>query len=320
MTVGAVPQSAWELSTLAGAGPQAAAIAQIWWVMAGGATAIFVLVMLLVLVGLVGDPTRRRWVPSRLLIVGGGVVFTAAVVVPLLIHALLVGPRLARPIADGDLSVQVIGRQWWWEVRYPGLGADGGDLISANELRIPLGQPIHIALDSADVIHSFWVPSLAGKIDMIPGRTNRLLLSADRAGVFGGQCAEFCGLQHTFMAFAVVAEPAEDYRAWLSRERQPAAAPATEALRRGHEAFIAAGCGGCHAVRGTAANGRIGPDLTHVGGRRSIGAGMLTNNAGTLATWIAGSQHIKPGNGMPSFEILDSPTLHAIAGWLESLK
>jgi cytochrome c oxidase subunit 2 len=187
-------------------------------------------------------------------------------------------------------------------------------------LYIPVGRPVEVALRSDNVIHSFWVPALAGKVDMIPGRTNRLVIEARVPGVFRGQCAEYCGLQHAWMAFYVVAVPEAAYRQWRTDQAAPAIEPADATLRRGREAFLREGCGACHAVRGTPANGTLGPDLTHVGSRLSLAAGRLDNHAGTLAGWIADSQGIKPGNLMPSMNVFSGEELRAVAAYLESLK
>jgi cytochrome c oxidase subunit II len=173
---------------------------------------------------------------------------------------------------------------------------------------------------SADVLHSFWIPSLTGKMDLIPGRRNRLTVATAEPIVLRGQCAEYCGTQHALMAFDVEVLAPEEFELWRVAQRAPAVEPVVPFLAEGRAAFLAAGCGACHAVRGTPADGRIGPDLTHVGGRRSLAAGSFPLNTGTLAGWIADAQHLKPGNGMPSFETLDGRTIRAIATWLASLE
>jgi cytochrome c oxidase subunit II len=211
---------------------------------------------------------------------------------------------------DKPLKIEVVGEQWWWRVRYLD-DAGKADFVTANELRIPVGRTVELSLASADVIHSFWVPSLAGKVDMLPGRTNRLRLAAERAGVFRGQCAEYCGGPHALMALHVVAETAEGFELWRQAQRRPAAS---------HNALFNARCAVCHTVRGTPAAGTHGPDLTHVGSRMFIGAGLLPTNAGALAGWIASSQHLKPGNLMPEFKDLRAEELRALGAYLESLK
>ena len=193
-------------------------------------------------------------------------------------------------------------------------------MTSANEIRLPIGRRVSFEVTASDVIHSFWVPALGGKIDMIPGRVNVIQVTPERAGVHRGQCAEFCGRQHAYMAFLAVVTPEEEFDAWLARERQPAQEPASEAARLGRRAFVQAGCGSCHAVRGTEADGRVAPDLTHFASRLTLAAGMLDNNIGDLAGWIVDAQGIKPGNRMPSFDGLDGPTLRAPVAYLHGLR
>jgi cytochrome c oxidase subunit 2 len=290
-------------SALHPAGPDAALIAELTWVLLAGGALIFVLVMALAAWAVLKPPS---WLARRGSIVAGGIAFPAVVLFALLVYTLLRANALSA--GEPALRVEVTGHQWWWRIAY--LGPDGAvDFVTANELRIPVGQPVEIRLRSADVLHSFWVPSLAGKLDLVPGKDNRLLLSASRAGTFRGQCAEYCGGPHAQMAFYVVAT--DDFEAWRARQRQPAAASS--------ELFNAR-CAACHTVRGTAAAGTLGPDLTHVGGRVSIGAGILPNNRGALAGWIASSQHLKPGNLMPSFQHFRGEELRELAEYVESLE
>lgn len=305
-------------SALAPEGTAAREIATLWWVMATGAGLIFITVLGLALYALKSDPERHRRLGSPALIVGGGVVLPVVVLSALLVYSFILGGSLTDRVAPEALRITVSGRQWWWEVRYQPAGSPE-PVVSANELHIPVGEPVELRLEASDVIHSFWVPSLAGKMDMIPGQTNRLVVQADRPGLYRGQCAEYCGGPHALMAFYVIAEPAEAFAAWLARERRPARAPAEPDRRRGLQLFLDSGCGTCHAIRGTAADGRFGPDLTHVGGRRSLAAGILPVNLGTLAGWIADSQQIKPGNRMPSFNTFDGEALRTLAAYLESL-
>lgn len=223
----------------------------------------------------------------------------------------------ATPPAAPAIDVQVMGRQWWWEVRYvtpePGF-------VTANELRIPVGQAVHLELRSADVIHSFWVPELQKKKDMIPGRVNATWIQADQPGDYRGQCAEFCGTQHGHMALHVLALPAEQFQAWLDAQRRSAAPPAVEQAR-GVQVFSSAGCIGCHSIRyGTGrVGGEIGPDLTHIASRTYIAAGELPNTRGNLGGWIVDSQAIKPGNYMPPIA-LGGDDLTALLDYLQSLK
>lgn len=302
--------------------PQGAAasdIAFIWWLMLGGGLLIFLGVMALVLRGFYARQPRRA-IGERLFIVGGGLVFPGVVLTALLVYTVFVGARLVAPAPAGALTIDVTGHMWWWEVRYGGPGGDAA-LVSANELRIPVGRPVQLRVHSADVIHSFWVPNLAGKIDMVPGRTNRLVLQADAPGTYRGQCAEFCGLQHTRMALHVVAEPPADWDRWFEQRRQLPPAPATQVLQRGRAVFAEAGCVACHAIRGLSEPPPgLGPDLTHIGSRPSIAAGLLPNNVGNLSAWIVAAQTLKPGSRMPSFQQLDGESLTALSAYLASLR
>ena len=213
------------------------------------------------------------------------------------------------------LTVDVIGHRWWWEVRYPSRG-----IVTANDVHVPVGQPVRIVLTSVDVNHSFWVPQLTCKTDLIPGVTNSMWIQADHAGTFRGQCAEYCGVQHAQMIFYVVADPPATFQQWLATQAAPAAAqPVGSALAQGQQVFETAPCASCHTIRGTTARGTLGPDLTHFGSRVSVGAGARPNTTGNLAGWIIDSQGIKPGNLMPPMQ-LSPQDLQALIAYLESLK
>ena len=307
-----------EQSALAPSGVAAQEIARLWWVMASGAVIIFCIVIGTAFYAVRINPDRHSPKMEYVLILGGGVVFPLVVLASLLIYSLMLGPKLTTAVGPDALRVKIIGKQWWWEVQY--LSPDGEPVISANELHIPVGEPVEVLLESTDVIHSFWVPRLAGKTDMIPGRTNRMVLHALEDGVFRGQCAEYCGGPHALMAFYVIAEPRDAFERWLDHEAQPVINTDDSAVTTGRDLFISSGCGTCHTVRGTEADGKAGPDLTHVGSRHSLAAGILPNNIGTLAGWIADAQHIKPDNLMPSFNTFDGQSLRALAAYLESLK
>jgi cytochrome c oxidase subunit 2 len=216
------------------------------------------------------------------------------------------------------LIIKIIGHQWWWEVRYEA-DSPHESFVAANEIRIPTGQPVRLELESADVIHSFWVPSLTGKMDLITGQKNELQFTAKKAGVYRGQCAEFCGLQHAHMAFAVLALPPEEFARWRAHENQSASDPADPLAKQGEDLFRGRGCALCHTIRGTSAGGQLGPDLTHIGGRTTIAAGTLPFSPAALGAWIADPQHIKPGNLMPKMP-LQSDELIAIIHYLEQLK
>jgi cytochrome c oxidase subunit 2 len=257
-------------------------------------------------------PVRRRnWLVA-------GLAVPAIMIVALTACSFAIG--LAQPPpASPALTIEVNARQWWWEVRYKGM-VEGKAVALANELHVPVGRPVLLRLSSGDVIHRFWVPPLGAKAPMVPGRVHHLQVVADRTGVFRGQCAELCGIQHAQMALHVVAEEEAAFKVWLAWQSAPAIPPADELLRAGRDAFLRAGCGGCHTVRGTEAQGEIGPDLTHVGSRRTLAAGTLVNVPGAIETWIAHSQRIKPGSLMPSASQLPAHQLGALAAYLESLQ
>jgi len=295
----------------------AAVIAEMLWVLCVGAAIIFLAVMTLLAYAVFAPREQTTRLASRVLIVGGGIVFPVLTLSALLVYSLVRAGSLDPRAQPPAMRIEVIGEQWWWRVHY--LDAGGRrDFVTANEIHVPVGQPVELELKSADVIHSFWVPALAGKLDMIPGRTNRLRIQADRPGRYRGQCAEYCGGPHAFMALFVIAEPLEDFERWMQSERRPATAPAEDIRLKGRAVFLAH-CAACHTVKGTAAAGTRGPDLTHVGRREFIGAGLLPNNAGTLAGWIASTQHLKPGNLMPAFDMLSGAELRAVAAYLAGL-
>ena len=299
-------------------GIQAARIAELTHVLFIGGTAIFVLTMGMLAAALLAPGRMRSWIGSRRFVIGAGIVFPTVTLAALLVYSLGISSALTLPGFSSPLRVEIIGRQYWWEVRYPDLGAGA---VTANELHLPVGRDVELLLTSGDVIHSFWVPNLHGKMDMIPGRVNRQRLRVERTGVLRGQCTEFCGLQHSFMAFAVVTHEAADFEAWVSQQRAPVPPPADARAAQGMRVFGENGCGACHAGRGTDFQGRIAPDLSRIGSRLTLGAGMLENRHGNLAGWIAGAQDIKPGNAMPSYgRALAGEDLLAVTYWLETLR
>ena len=305
-------------SALNSQGPHADELVTLAWILFIGGALIFLIVVALTAYALFAPEKRRAWLSREAVIIGGGLIFPVLTLSALLVYTLIAAASIIERSELAAVRVEVIGEQWWWRVHY--LDAQGRrDFTTANEIRIPAGRPVELSLKSADVIHSFWVPNLAGKLDMIPGRTNRLRIEAKQPGVFRGQCAEYCGGPHAKMAFYVIAEAPEHFEAWLKSQREPAAEAAVGASEQGRALFLSH-CAACHTVRGTAAAGLRGPDLTHVGSRTSLAAATLPNNAGTLAAWIASSQHIKPENLMPSFDIFTGQELRAIAGYLEQLK
>jgi cytochrome c oxidase subunit 2 len=302
-------------SALSPAGPAARDIATLTSVLAVGAVVILLAVMALLLYSARREPGP---VSAGLWVIGGGLIFPLVVLATLFVYSTRVTDAVMAPPPPGALRIEVEGRQWWWEIRYP---AGGGALVvAANEIHVPMGAAIDLVVTSPDVIHGFWVPSLGGKIDMMPGRPARLAVRADRPGVYRGQCAEYCGTQHAQMALVVIVEPREAFEAWLREEAAPARAPADGAPARGLEVFMAQGCGGCHAVRGTDARGDLGPDLTHVASRRTLAAGSLPNDARALRAWLAAGSALKPGNRMPSYAHLDAEALDALTAYLAGLR
>lgn len=300
-------------SALAPAGPHAQEIARTAWMLFGGAAAIFVLVLALAALAILRRP---RWLASRAAVVVGGVVFPLVVLAALLVDTLHGAPHLWASTTRPALVVDVVGEQWWWRVAY--LDDRGEpDFVTANEIRMPVGAPVELRLRSADVLHSFWVPPLAGKLDMIPGRTNRLVLVAGREGSWRGQCAEYCGGAHAKMALHVIALPSAAFERW--RDGQRADAEAAGGAHAEGRALFEANCAVCHAVRGTGAAGTRGPDLTHVASRSSIGGGILPNDAASLEGWIASNQRIKPGNLMPEFSHFTQEELRAVTAYLAGL-
>jgi cytochrome c oxidase subunit 2 len=306
-------------SALAPAGPHADRIGTLGHVMYVGGALIFLLVLTLAAIATLVPRRHRGWLAHRNAILAGGIAFPLAVLSALLVYGLLVARAMVADAGRPELRIEVVGERWWWRVRY--LDASGATrFVTANEIRMPVGAPVEFVLRTEDVIHSFWIPSLAGKLDMIPGRANRYVFAATEEGVYRGQCAEYCGAQHALMAFYAVAMPPEAFEAWAARQAGAAAEPVSAAQQRGRQLFLANGCGACHTVRGTPAAGELGPDLTHVGARLSIGAGVFPMNVGTLAGWISSVQHLKPEALMPSFGNLEGEELRAIATYLESLR
>ncbi|HTK29679.1 MAG TPA: cytochrome c oxidase subunit II [Vicinamibacterales bacterium] len=261
-------------------------------------------------------PGDRRWI-----VIGG---FTIPVIVLSTIFVVMLRSMAAFPMGDGEMSlkpadVHVTGHQWWWEIEYTEGGVDG-HVVTANELHIPTGRPVDIELRAHDVIHSFWVPRLHGKVDLVPGLVNRIRIQADRAGVYPGQCAEYCGPQHAHMMLAVKAEAPDDFEAWLARLRAPAAPPASDDARLGQRLFMNSQCALCHTIRGTGARGLVGPDLTHVGSRMGLAANALPNNRATLSAWVTHAQSLKPYAQMPNVTAFRGDELQQLVAYLQGLK
>jgi cytochrome c oxidase subunit 2 len=317
-------------SVLEPSGTGAQRVAQLWWILFGLSVVAVLAVTILLLVAIArrrqavstGEP---RW--TLRLIVGGGVVFPVLALSTVWVITLLDMRALSAPARAPALTVDVIGHRWWWEVRYPGLG-----IVTANEVHVPVGRPVSLRLSSVDVIHSFWVPELAGKTDMIPGRTNQMWIQANRAGDYRGQCAEYCGAEHALMIFHVIAEPTASFQSWVTVERGPAAAPTDPLARQGMDVFLAEPCQGCHSIRGIStaltpgpatvdqpATAVVGPDLTHIGSRITIAAGTVSNMPEHLARWVSDAQALKPGVFMPPVS-LSRDQVRALVAFLEGLR
>lgn len=307
--------SGWPPPVLDPAGPYAASINVLTWVLIAMGIVVTLVVAVCLGLALFGGPRIRKALGDDRLVWIGGFAFPVVVLTALLIYGLVLTRDISRPPGADEMRVRVTGEMWWWRVAY--LDGAGREAVhDANEVHIPVGRPVIIELRSADVIHSFWVPRLGGKVDMIPGRTNYLRLRADKPGVYAGQCAEFCGGPHALMGFRVVAHEPGDFAAWRARRATPVAAPATGDEARGAEVFRTSGCGACHRIAGTSADGLAAPDLTHVGSRMSLGAGILPNSHQNRMRWIADSQAIKPGNRMPPYGVLSPRDLAAVSAYL----
>jgi cytochrome c oxidase subunit II len=304
-------------STLTPGGREAEQLARLFWWMAGGALVVWAVVLGLALYAAWAPPRQDLRGPRRL-IIWGGVIVPTLTLTAVAVYGLWLLPEFLAPAPAGSLRIAVTGEQYWWRVRYLPSGAAPVEL--ANEIRLPVGETVEFTLDSADVIHSFWIPALAGKIDMIPGRTTRLRLMPTRVGQYRGACAEYCGASHALMAFPVVVQEKADFDRWLAEQAAPARPPREPLGERGRDVFLANGCGACHGVRGTPAEGVIAPDLTHVGGRLSLAAGVLPNRPADFAAWVSATKTLKPGSHMPAFAMLPAPELQALSTFLEGLE
>lgn len=306
-------------SALAPQGPAAARIAVLAGVLFAVAAAVFAIVLIALWIAIRGAGSLHSALGQTRAVVAGGIVLPIIVLSALLIYGTWL-THAAVPAADerDALRIEVVGEQWWWRVIYT--APNGEPVASANELRLPVGRAVDLVLSTADVIHSFWVPNLAGKVDMIPGRVTRLRLVAERPGIARGQCAEYCGGPHALMALHAIAMEPGEYERWLASLSAAAAEPTTSAARQGQELFLSAGCGGCHAIRGTPASGKVGPDLTHVAGRTSLAAAVMPNTKTELIRWIRDGQHIKPANRMPPFRNLSDVELENLATYLATLR
>jgi len=303
------------------ASKQEHAISVLWWVMFAGCSIGFGVIVILLFLG--WSRRNRDYLPfggrdraGTAIVIGLGVFVPIIVLSSLFIWSdLYVLKTTEAPAASSTkLSVKVIGHQWWWEIRYPGTEA-----VTANEIHIPARTRVDMLGTTADVIHSFWVPELNRKTDLIPGRVNRLLLDANSPGEYLGRCSEFCGQQHAHMSMAVYAEPTAEFQTWLANMSKPARPPATPLARRGERLFLDLPCSGCHMIRGTSADGTIGPDLTHLATRQSLAALTIPNDTPSLARWIVDPQHFKPGSLMPGLKLTNEDR-DALVAYLQGLK
>jgi cytochrome c oxidase subunit II len=311
------------MSLLTGAGPIAAAQAMLgWWLLVVSGVVVLVVTVLVLAGAFRGhsnetpaverEGTGVRWV------VVGGMIVPAIVLALTFAFTIATENATAAPPKIAGMTVEIIGHRWWWEVRYAE-GGQGQTIITANEIHVPAGVPVRLELSSVDVIHSFWIPRLAGKTDVVPGQRNVAWIQADKPGVYRGACTEYCGLQHSNMAAFVVAESVEQFKQWMRAQRDVVSAPSDSDAARGLAVFQKSSCTACHTIRGTSAVGRIGPDLTHLVSRMTIAGGSLENTRGNLAGWIANPQSIKPGNDMPTAP-LRGTELQALVAYLETLK
>jgi len=313
-------------SIFAPAGVGAGQIASLGWLLTIIAAAVVVIVGGLLIAAL-ARPRRDRShevmrgtepASATRWIIVGGLVVPACVLVGTFVATVLTGRAVAAPPTPPVATIEVTAHRWWWEIRYRGATADQS-VLTANEIHVPVGGAVRIDLASEDVIHSFWVPQLAAKTDLIPGQTNTMWIEARTAGVYRGECAEYCGLQHAQMNFVVVAESPAAFAAWLAHQREPSVAPTDSLALEGRAGFAGHQCAACHAIEGTTSLGRIGPDLTHLASRRMIGAGLLENTPANLERWVVDAPSFKPGVGMPA-EPIPLAGRPAVIAYLESLR
>jgi cytochrome c oxidase subunit II len=318
------------------AGAGAAAIAPLAWLLIAIAAGVCLLVVILIVAG--GARRRGRSAEHALAETGGGTMWIqlGGILIPVIILAavfvlsertLSLIPGYAHaatraaplPTSDSTPTIEVTGRQWWWQVRYRSAG-NAGAFTTANEIHLPVGRPVRILIRSVDVNHSFWIPQLHPKEDAIPGRVNTILVRADRPGTYRGECSEFCGQEHARMAFTVVAESPARYAEWVAHESQDARTPPGGEAARGQAAFLDNACAFCHAIRGTMAGGAVAPDLTHIASRPTLAAGTVANSRPMLEGWIMNAPAMKPGTQMPAFPQLDAATLRGLIAYLETLR
>jgi cytochrome c oxidase subunit II len=318
-------------SILNAAGPQAATISNLWWFFFIVLISVFVLVMFSLFAALFRRHAAERGIlpdmtPNHITertmtkVVISSVVITAVLLFTFLVTSVVSGHTVSSfGGSDEPITISVTAAQWWWKIEYEDK-VPSQIVTTANEIHIPAGKPVLLRLMSNDVIHSFWVPNLHGKRDLIPGKDNiTLSLQADQPGIYRGQCAEFCGHQHAKMRFLVIAQSPPEFEAWLEQQRRPAAEPDNDAARHGRDVFLHTTCVTCHEIRGTDAGGKVAPELTHVASRMLIAAGTLPNTRDRLTEWISDPQHVKPGVKMPQSPLAPDD-LNAVVAYMESLK
>ncbi len=311
-------------SALNPAGPQSERIGNLWWLLFTVSVIVFVLVVAFMLYGAYRSRRRNNAATDEnaerrmARAVSIAVAVTVVTLFGLLVASVLTGRAISPPPSGDFLTIKITGHQWWWEVEYEDPVASQR-VTTANEIHIPTGQTVMLKLTSHDVIHSFWVPSLHGKKDLIPDHEIITTIQADAPGTFRGQCAEFCGHQHAHMAFFIIAEPPDQFQAWLENQRKPSVQPADQLQARGQQVFLTKSCVLCHTIQGTPAGAHVGPNLTHVASRQTIAAGTIPFAHDSLARWVVDSQSVKPGNRMPQ-NMLSPEELQALLAYLESLK
>ena len=313
-------------SVLHPAGPQAQRIADLWWIFFWITAAVYVVVIAFLFAavrrGRRNAAAERDDLHPQKVAVGTAAALTVLILIALLTMSAATGGKIGtfgRHRATRSMEIEVTGHQWWWEIKYPDSVVPSRTIVDANEIHIPIGTPVLMRLDTRDVIHSLWIPNLHGKRDLIPGRVNKIWLQADRPGVWRGQCAEFCGMQHAHMSLVVIAQKPAEFAQWKSAASLGGVKPSSALQEKGRQVFLTMPCANCHNIVGEEAYGTIGPDLTHIASRTTLAAGTLPNTPGNLAGWIANSQGIKPGNQMPPND-MTSEELQAVLAYLESLK
>ncbi|MDP8975302.1 MAG: cytochrome c oxidase subunit II [Actinomycetota bacterium] len=293
-------------------GPDAKSVASVAWLMFGLATAVYIVVAGFIIFGALRGKKESR-ISDGAFIWIGGLLVPSLILAGLAVVTVKTTDTLRKPDAN-PLRIEVTGYQFWWAAEYL-----DEKVTTANEIRVPAGRPVEIGLHTKDVIHSFWVPELAGKVDLVPGQRNVIRFTAEKPGEYRGQCAEFCGLQHAKMAFLVLAEEPGEYERWVMRQQRPRGGPASEREAAGEQVFMRSSCAGCHTVRDTEARGTLGPDLSDFGSRRTLGAVATPNTRGNLAGWIENPQSIKPGNLMPPVQLEPDELLNLLE-YLENLR